>query len=77
MKKILAIVLALMLMTTLAVSAAAEISPTAPVIPDTGKNDSPTSPQTGDTLMLVVAGVVVASLSTAVIAGKKLAAKED
>ncbi len=74
MKKILALVLALMLMATMAVSVAAEISPEADIIPDGGKNESPTSPQTGDTMFLVIAGVVVASLTTAAVATKKLTA---
>ena len=76
MKKILALCLALMLMAAMAVSVAAEISPEAEVIPDAGQNQSPVSPQTGNGLLLVVAGVAVASLTTATVATKKLTAND-
>ncbi len=76
MKKILALCLALMLMATMAVSVAAEISPEAEIIPDSGENQSPVSPQTGDMMWIVVAGVVVASLTTATVAAKKLTAND-
>ena len=59
----------------IAVSVAAEISPEADVIPDAGKNDSPVSPQTGNGVLVVLAGVVAACLTAATVATKKLTAK--
>ena len=66
MKKILAVLVAVLMMAALTVPALAEISPTAPVITTTtgtapsGSNDSPTAPQTGYSLLIPMAAVAVA-----------------
>jgi len=75
MKKLIALFLAIIMMLAMAVSVAAEISPEADVIPDAGKNDSPVSPQTGNGVLVVLAGVVAACLTAATVATKKLTAK--
>lgn len=76
MKKLLVLVLALVMLLAMGLSVAAEISPEAPVISGDGdKNDSPTSPQTGNTLVIVAAGAVVACLAVGGVAAKKLIAE--
>lgn len=103
MKKLLAVVLAVMLMMTMGLSVTANeyISPEGGVIPDDpgdstpgtddpnfpdkdgdgipddeedpgDTNDSPTSPQTGHTYAILVAGVAVACLVIGGVATKKL-----
>ena len=80
MKKILALLVAVLLMATLTVTAFAEISPTAPVITTTtgtapsGSNDSPTAPQTGYTLL--IPAIALAAAGTAGVAAKKLSDKK-
>lgn len=80
MKKLFAVVLAVMLMASFTVTAFAEISPTAPVITTTtgtapsGSNDSPTAPQTGYTLLIPAIALAVAGVAG--VAAKKLAAKD-
>ncbi len=75
MKKLLAIVLAVVMMMAMGLSVAAEISPEAPIISGDGdQNDSPTSPQTGYTFVIVAAGAVVACLAASGVAAKKLIA---
>lgn len=71
MKKWLSAVLALALMLTLSVSAFAEISPNAPV-KDPNQNDSPSSPPTGCSVVLLVTAAAT-SLASAGLAVKKLA----
>lgn len=79
MKKVFAVVLALLLMANFTVTAFAEISPTAPVITTTtgtapsGSNDSPTAPQTGYTLL--IPAIALAAAGVAGIAAKKLSDK--
>ncbi len=80
MKKIVALVLAVMLMASFTVTAFAEISPTAPVITTTtgtapsGSNDSPTAPQTGYTLLIPM--IALATAGVAGITAKKLTDKK-
>ena len=78
MKKMLAVVLAVLLMASFTVTALAEISPTAPVITTTtgtapsGSNDSPTAPQTGYTLLIPA---IAFAAGVAGVAAKKLSSK--
>lgn len=73
MKKLLSILLAVALMAALSVTAFAATSPEGDVVPP-GGNDSPDSPQTGYSLVLLVSGAT-ASLATSGIAVKKLTEK--
>ena len=65
MKKILAVLVAVLMMAAFTVPALAEISPTAPVITTGtttpgGSNNSSTAPQTGYSLLIPVAAMAVA-----------------
>ncbi len=73
MKKWLSVMLALVLMMILSVSAFAEISPNAPV-KDPNQNDSPSSPPTGCSVVLLVSAAAT-SLASAGFAVKKLTEK--
>lgn len=79
MKKLVAVVLAVLLTASFTVTALAEESPTAPVITTTtgtvpsGSNDSPTAPQTG--YMLLIPAIALAAAGVAGIAAKKLSDK--
>ncbi len=79
MKKMFAVLLAVLMMAAFTVPAFAEISPTAPVITTTtgtkpsGSNDSPTAPQTGASLLIPVAALAAAGIAG--VAAKKLSAK--
>ncbi len=78
MKKVFAVVLAVLMMASFAVPALAEISPTAPTITTTGtapsgSNDSSTSPQTG--YMLLIPVMALATAGAAGFAAKKLSDK--
>lgn len=76
MKKLLVIALAVVMMMAMGLSVAAEISPEAPVISGDGDtNDSPTSPQTGHTFVIVAAGAAIACLTVGGVAAKKLIAE--
>ncbi len=76
MKKLLVLALALVMMLAMGLSVAAEISPEAPVISGDGDtNNSPTSPQTGHTFVIVAAGAVIATLAVGSVAAKKLIAE--
>ncbi len=80
MKKLFAVVLAVLLMASFTVTALAEISPTASTITTTtgsvpnGSNDSSTAPQTG--YMLLVPAIALAAAGAAGVAVKKLSAKD-
>ena len=79
MKKLFAVVLAVLLMASFTVPALAEISPTAPTITTTtgtapsGSNDSSTSPQTGYTLL--IPAIALAAAGIAGVTAKKLSDK--
>lgn len=79
MKKLFAVVLAVLLMASFTVTALAEISPTAPVITTTtgtapsGSNNSSTAPQTGYTLL--IPAIALAAAGVAGVAAKKLSDK--
>ena len=80
MKKVFAVVLAVLLMASFTVTAFAEISPTAPTITATtgsvpsGSNDSSTAPQTGYTLL--IPAIALAAAGVAGVAAKKLSDKK-
>lgn len=80
MKKLFAVVFAVLLMASFTVTAFAEISPTASTITTTtgsvpsGSNDSSTAPQTG--YMLLVPAIALAAAGVAGVAVKKLSAKD-
>lgn len=75
MKKLFAVLLAVMLMFTVCTTAFAEISPTAPTYEDsdtdTDRPISDTSPETGDALTLLSASSAFALAYAAVLAKKK------
>ena len=80
MKKLFAVLLAVLMMAAFTVTAFAEISPTASIITTTtgsvdgGSNDSSTSPQTG--YALVIPAIALAAASIAGVAAKKLSDKD-
>lgn len=76
MKKILSVLLAVVLMAALSVTAFAAVSPGATVVPPTDDgNQSPQSPQTGASVVLLVTAAA-ASLASAGLAVKKLSEKD-